>query len=386
MFKSDLVLLGTPLATSVFLELMEHLDGVALYPGCGDDHTPSVVADKLPGTAFDPSAPEKRGHGLWAADYSLQSADYLTAIAGGDFVVPEAYSPLWHAMDASIRVDPDSVHELVIVRPQPECIASLTVAVRIADVLVRISGEPDRRHRVLFSPVDADTLFKMVGHLGIDVLTVLLIKQGGFSAPYGDRRQLYAKVPHLVERCLKRPPHFYIADAQFDRPVHPEWSDVRIPGWGWEEVRVKASGGPTRQKPEGPLSWVDPRLTPGDQDYGVVAPAPRPRGGHAPAGLAHLLESLPGLDEADGVRPWHAMKLARWGSLPDRTPQQQAAVRFLFMVAGRRAPGLGKFVATRDFLALDEVHRRAVEAWFVGKSLDMIGQLEMLGSAPFGIV
>ena len=80
------------------------------------------------------------------------------------------------------------------------------------------------------------------------------------------------------------------------------------------------------------------------------------------------------------------MKLARWGSLPDRTPQQQAAARFLFMVAGRPAPVLGRFVATRDFLALDEVHRRAVEAWFVGKSLDMIEQLVMLGAGPFGVV
>jgi len=386
MFNTDLVLLGTPAAKTVFLELMEHLDGINLYPGCGGDYAPSLIADALPGCTFDPSAPEKRGNALWAADYSLQSSDYLTAIAGDDFRVPEAYSGLWHGREASIRVDPQSVHELTIVRPQPEYIASLTVAVRIADVVVRTASEPDRRHPVLFSPVDADTLFRMVGHLGIDVLSVLLIKQGGFSAPFGGRRQLYERVPRLAESCLKRPPQFYIADAQFDRPVHPEWADLRIPGWGWEEVRVKAVGGAATQRRGRPLGWIDPRLTAGEQAYQVVAPARPPRRRGAPAGLEHLLESLPCLDEAEGVRPWHAMKLARWGSLPDRTPQQQAAARFLFMGAGRPAPVLGRFVATRDFLALDEVHRRAVEAWFVGKSLEMIDQLETLGAGPFGMV
>lgn len=63
------------------------------------------------------------------------------------------------------------------------------------------------------------------------------------------------------------------------------------------------------------------------------------------------------------------MKLERWGGLEDRHPQQQAAARFLLMIAGRPVLHLGKFAAVRDLLALDDVHRRAGGACFGGQSL-----------------
>ena len=391
MSSSDFVILGTPAAQTVFLETLRAASGVAFYPGSGGDYTVSLLAKELPWNAFDPRNPKDGCLVLWAADYSRAHADYLSELAGEDFSRPDAYTALWRKRGASIRVDPDSVHEVAVVRPEPANGASLTVAVRMAEVIVSTPDQPDRHQQVFFSPVDAETLLRLLGHLQLDVSAVLLIKQGGFSAPFGDGEQLYTKVPRLVGRYLATAPHFFLADAQCPLPLAPEWTDCRFPGWGWEEVRVKGAREPGDGAHPGPATWIHPDLASESRGRGTAPRArerpARPPQGRPPVGLLHLLSTLPSLDEADGVRPWSARRLERWAHSPECTTQQQAAARFLFLVAGRHPRLLGKFDAIRDMLALDDVHRRAVEAWFVGQSLDLMGQLEKLRQeVPYGIV
>jgi len=355
---------------ALLVRTTESSDGVFLYPGSGGDMAFLAAEEQLPLQFFDPDRPENGGLVPMLNDYDPEHAVHPSSASIGDpgkFHVPDVYTEISRRVGMTIRTR--KVKQLSILVPDRHRGPGEYMPLRISDIDVRQKGREDRCVRVLFLPVDSESVFRLLHAARLEVAWVALLKQGGFSNRLGGRPQ-YESVPRLVQKYLRRRPHGYIADEQFDAPPHPDWPDICIPGWGWGEARLKAVVPPERRSgPREPLvSWVHP---------GLSHSAARTHKA-APTGLPHLLRSLPSLQSAEGVQPWHRMKLVRWATQPERTEQQQAAVRFLFRAGGRAAPMLGPFEPIRDLLVLDDTHRRAVEAWFLSMGLNMLAKVEGL--------
>jgi hypothetical protein len=361
-------------------------DGVFAYPGCGNDLGFLAAEPRLPHKFFNPDDPDGGGLLAVACDYSPVFSEYPTCCFEDPdpdpFQVPKEYSHLFRTARMTVRVRPDSVRQLGVLVPRGRDEPGTYMPMRIVDIEVKQEGREDRCVRVLFSPVPAELFFEFLGATKAPVVIVALLRQGGFSAPLTPNRTgLYDLVPGYVAHYLTKPPEAWLGDDQCNAPPHPDWADIRIRSWGWGEARYKA------------VSRYDP-------GYGVVDPggswpqARRPRGtrrpspartalaaldqpdcGVAPTALEDLLAGLPALAEAEGVKPWHAMQLERWGLKSARTRLERAAVRFLLMAAECPAPLLGPFEPIGDTLAMDEVHRKALEAWFLGKSMSLMNGL-----------
>ncbi len=371
-------------------------DGVHADPGVGSNLAFLAAEKQLPRDFFDPDRPEKGGLLVFTGDYGQDHALFpLSALDDPyEFQAPKVDRHLFDEAGMTLRVRPDSVRQFSVHIPGERRDSGTYIPIRIADIEVRQEGRQDRCVRVVFTPVPAEQFFQFLGATEAHVVWISLQRHGGFSAPFTpEGKGLYKLAPRYAAKYLKKQPEAWLADAQFNAPPHPDWPDVCVRGLGWDETRLKAYQRPAGKRrtakreerperdrrPKRPVRWVHPDL--GGKDYvEFLSGNTRPRGHRSvpPDHLEHLLAGLPCLTRADGLRPWHALKLERWGTLPERTDLERASTRFMLTAAERAAPVLGQFVPIRDLVAMDEVHRKTVEAWVLGRSMTMMTGLGMV--------